>query len=175
MSRSPADERMLRLTQANKTLLKCWAEGVHLQSASKRTIDDLVHQAAADRLAFADEFLRAADRLMRIRPPEYRNAISRYYYAMYHAMRAVVFFCYAGDDHQEHKKLPDATPDDFPDSATWTNGLKSARNLRNEADYDPYPNSDALFQQRAVDLRKDANQLLAVSRGYLKSKGCSYV
>ncbi len=43
---------------------------------------------------------------MRGRPPMRRVAVGRYYYAMYHAMRAVVYFRTPGDDHEQHSDLP---------------------------------------------------------------------
>ncbi len=89
--------------------------------------------------------MQHADRLMRARPPMCRVAVGRYYYGMYHAMRAVVYFHVTGDDHEQHSVLPRSMPADFPDADFWKNALKDARLRRNEADYDPYPMSDVSF------------------------------
>ncbi|MBI1927864.1 hypothetical protein HYR99_26945 [Candidatus Poribacteria bacterium] len=110
--------------------------------------------------------------MLKSKPPLYRNAISRYYYSMYHAMRACVFVFHGGDDYQEHSKLQSHIPNDFPTGSNWKNILKNARELRNRADYEPYPKSNTTWKQYALSLKNDADLFLSSTRTYLQNKGC---
>ncbi|MGW2518664.1 HEPN domain-containing protein [Streptomyces sp. NPDC001617] len=163
------------MSKANKKTLGLFAEGINLANATARTLVDLQHQSCADRILLAKTFLKSGDRLMRTRPPEYRSAISRYYYSMYHALRAVAYFNEGGDDKESHAALPGAVPHDFPDSAIWQNELKDARSRRNEADYDPYPINPRDWRDVAKDLQSKAPKLLLLAESYLKQKGCSHL
>ena len=98
------EQALLRVSKADKKTLGLMAEGVYLSTSTARALLDLQEQTCVDRLTLARELLGAADKLTRSRPAQYRSAISRYYYAMYHAMRAVVYYAYGGDDHNEHTK-----------------------------------------------------------------------
>lgn len=173
MSLSASESNLLRLSQAKKTDIESFKEGLYLEKASGLSIDELRLQACADRLQLAESFLGAADRLMRSRPPMLRVAVGRYYYAMYHAMRAVVYFQTPGDDHEQHSILPGRAPGDFPNVDYWKNELKNARLRRNQADYDPYPAADQGFRDLATALRRQAHALLTEARSYLHLKGCA--
>ncbi len=175
MSLSASERSLLRLSQARRADLVFFKEGVYLERVSGRAIDDLRHQACADRLQLAEDFLGSADRLMRIRPPMLRVAVGRYYYAMYHAMRAVVYFQTPGDDHEQHSILPGRTPNDFPNVNFWKNELKNARLRRNQADYDPYPAADREFRELATALKRQAHALVDEARNYLRLKGCAHL
>lgn len=102
----------------------------------------------------------------------HRLAVTRFYYAMYHAMRAVVFLEYDGDDYEDHRTLHTKPVGALPAASQWQNKLKNARTFRNQADYDPYPRSDAAWRPTALELRQDSIELLALSRTYLNAKGC---
>lgn len=172
----PTDElALLRISKSVNSNLKAFKAGVHLEAATGRTIDDLHQQTCADRLQLAFEFGDAADRLMRSRPPMYRVAVGRYYYSMYHSMRAVSHFRHFGDDYEQHSVLPSKTPADFNQRAFWENELKDARLRRNEADYDPYPRSDTSFRAIAMSLRVSARQLAIEAKKYLLTKGCAHL
>lgn len=136
MPRFADPDVLLTVTKARRHLIDAWIGGVRLEERTGKTLDELRERAAADRLSLALDLRRRGDRLVAARPAQYRDAVSRYYYAMYHAMRATVFFVEGGDDHQEHKVLPSKTPADLVDSALWQNALKDARTTRNAADYD---------------------------------------
>ena len=165
------NNRLNRLAEATNAQINYWKESVSLQNESGQAIPELISKAAADRWHFAYEHRHNANKLLKSRPPLYRSAISRYYYSMYHAMRACVFVSHGGDDYQEHGKLPLHIPDDFPSGANWQNMLRNARVLRNRADYEPYPKSNIAWKQDALDLKKDADLLLSISRTYLQNKG----
>lgn len=166
------NNRLIRLVEGTSEQINYWKEGVSLQKDSGRTIPELINRAAADRWYFAYEHRHNANKLLKSKPPLYRSAISRYYYSMYHAMRACVFVFHGGDDYQEHGKLPLHIPSDFPSEANWQNMLRNARVLRNRADYEPYPKSNVAWKQDALDLKKDADLLLSQARTYLENKGC---
>lgn len=87
-------------------------------------------------------------------------------------MRACVFLYNQGDDFQEHSALPLHIPDDFPSRNHWQTKLKNARETRNRADYDLYPQSDQAWKNAALALRADADLLLKETRAYLANKGC---
>lgn len=164
-----------RVAEARKSTFALYKEGVYIEQASSRSLEEMRHQVTADRLRLSETFLLAGDRFTRMRPAEYRSAISRYYYAMYHCMRAVVFFTSGGDDNQEHGTLPKHTPSDFPNAGIWENALKNARTTRNSADYDPYPETMTDWRQPAMDLAADATQLSLLASTYLNQKGCNYL
>lgn len=134
-------------------------------------IDDLVARVAIDRLRLAAALHREARAALRRRPPSYRNAVSRGYYAMYQTFRGIVFFRTGGDDHEKHSQLPQNLPGDFPARSYWENTLKDARLERNRADYEPYPRGDAAFAAPALAIYKASQQLRTVARTYLRGKG----
>ena len=82
----------------------------------------------------------------------YRSCISRNYYAMYHGARAVVFGTHFGDDFEAHSALPRNLPSSLPSRVLRETELTDARLLRNQADYDSYPQSEN-------DWEVDARQL----------------
>jgi uncharacterized protein (UPF0332 family) len=171
---APTD-RLLRVSKATKSKLEAWREGVSLERDTGRTLSELHHRATADRVNMAIECRRRADRMIKLRPTMYRDAISRHYYAMYHAARALVYYTYGGDDHEAHLKLPQKIPDGMQNSSIWKNTLKNARDLRNRADYEAYPKSDAAWRVEAVDLQTNARDFIDACRAYLIQKGCQYL
>lgn len=170
MPQTLPNDRLNRLVRATKEQINYWQEGVSLQTASGRTIPELINKVAADRWHFAYEHRHDANKLLKSKPPLYRSAISRYYYSMYHSMRACVFVSHGGDDYQEHRNLILHIPKDFPQRSSWSNTLKSARDLRNQADYEPYPKSNIAWKSYALNLKKDADLLLSTTRVYLQKK-----
>lgn len=123
-------------------------------------VDQVVRKIVGDRLALAGTYLSAGDRLLR--EGHFRSAISRHYYAMYHAARAVAFGHYKGDDHERHSKLPRALPNSLDRIEELRNDLTEARFLRNQADYDPYPSVESEWDA-------DARKLSSVAAAF-----CSY-
>jgi uncharacterized protein (UPF0332 family) len=168
------DDILLRVCRSKKSTIDSFSEGVRLERTSNHTIEELRHRATADRLRLAEDFLAAGEALMKARPTQYRHAISRFYYSMYHAMRAVVYFNHGGDDHDRHVILPSKTPHDFLDHNIWQNNLKDARSRRQEADYDPYPVARLSWRRSAKDLSLQAPELIRLSKDYLKTRGCRY-
>jgi uncharacterized protein (UPF0332 family) len=172
---SPREAALLRISKADKKTLGIFAEGIYLGSYSSNRLSDLQQESCVGRLELAKHFLLAGDRSIRARPADYRTAISRYYYSMYHGVRSVVFFAFGGDDHESHSTLSKHLPNDFTDSAQWQNALKDARSYRNEADYEPYPSDRRVWRASAAHLSAQAPTLLRLCEEYLKKKGCAYL
>jgi hypothetical protein len=164
-----------RVAEADAKLVINWREGVSLESRSGRSLDELQHRVSADRLALAADLVRRGERLVGSNPPQYRDAISRFYYAAYHAFRSVVYFRTGGDDHEQHSILPTKIPIDFPNHTLWSNNLKSAREIRNSADYDMYPKRDSSWRRKCIEVQTIAESAVRDSRTYLRTKGCRFV
>lgn len=142
----PTDQVMLHISTCTKAALAA------LPTAGGRypfPLAQLIKQVASDRLQLAGEHLRAGDQL--IFALQFRSAISRHYYGMYHAARSIVFAEIQGDDYQKHADLPSHLPPGLPNVSVREQQLVDARLLRNEADYDPYP---SMLSDWEADARK---------------------
>lgn len=117
-----------------------------------------MRQIVSDRFELAGYQLRTADVL--IQSTLYRSAISRYYYAMYHAARAICFGYHKGDDYQQHSVLPNHLPGQLPKVSQWTTSLNNARLVRNMADYDLYPRDTSQWKNDAANLAVSASEFL---------------
>jgi uncharacterized protein (UPF0332 family) len=166
------DVQLLRISKGSAEVLNHIRLGVHITTISDATIEQLIENAARDRYRFAQQFLRSAARALGDKKPQHRLAVSRAYYAMNHAARALVYFVERGDDHEAHSELPKHLPKDFPNRADWENEIKNTRLERNRADYDPYPKSDRAFADSAGSINDAARRFLVVTRRYLTRKGC---
>ncbi|MGE8565258.1 MULTISPECIES: HEPN domain-containing protein [Achromobacter] len=164
------ENELLLVSKSNQETLRGFARGVQLTTRSGRSIHELQVRVALDRLKLANLHLRQASAAARAKAPHHRATVSRAYYAMYHAARAVTYLAIGGDDHEGHSVLPMKLPADFPDCDEWKNRLKIARLERNRADYDPYPAGDVEFSDSAGELLQNARMLVKLSRAYLHSK-----
>ncbi len=163
--------RLKRIAEASCECVKIWKEGVSLEKDSGKRIQILLCATAADRWKLGYVFRAQANTFFATQ--QFRSAISRYYYSMYHTMRACVFIHHEGDDHEKHSELPLHIPPTLDPAGTdWQTKLKDARLLRNRVDYEAYPKSENAWRRNAITIRADANQLVIVSRSYLKLKGC---
>lgn len=172
MPRVLPDIRLIHISKAVKVDFQRWREGISLKQDSGREIDELARIVARDRWRLAAQHRRHGTSLFSLARPPYRSVISRYYYAMYHAMRACAYLYHQGDDFEEHSKLPSNIPNDFPNQQTWQNKLKDARLMRNRADYDPYPTTEKFWKAQAGLIRADVTDLLRSTKLYLQGKGC---
>jgi len=164
---------LLSVSEAKKASLDHWRNGVRLECSGGCTIQELVQQTVRARFDLAEEMRRQGHLVWTLTPPIYRLAVNRFYYALYHATRSLVYYTYGGDDHQEHKVVPIHIPSDFPDSQNWQNNLKDARTLRNEVDYNPYPNTDVNWQSAATTMAGRTDVFVPLVRTYLQTKGCT--
>lgn len=132
-------------------------------------LQQLIQQATSDRLGLAGEHLMTADTL--VLAGQFRSSISRHYYAMYHAARAIVFADVGGDDHERHAVLSANLPSNFPDRVSRAAELTDARALRNEADYDLYPLSQTDWEQDARALAPVAAAFVAACEQFAIQNG----
>ncbi|NKY29189.1 hypothetical protein [Nocardia gamkensis] len=169
------DDRLRRVMKADSKTLGYFKEGASLEKALALSITDIIHKTTADRLRLGERFIDVANTMRRARIRDWRSTIGRYYYGMYHGMRAVSFFAHSGDDFEAHNQLFKSIPKDFPSKELRANELKDARLRRNEADYDPYPIDDKYFQGVVRSLDPVANDFVSACRSYLASKGCGFL
>lgn len=128
-----------------------------------------MQQVVTDRFALSGEHLRAGDHLLN--DEQYRTAIGRYYYAMYHAARGVTFGIHGGDDFEKHSTLPRHLSATLDPQGSLALALTDARLLRNEADYDAYPNHDPAWRSDAVSLSAVATSFVADCKLFASSQG----
>lgn len=170
-----AEKRLYRITKLQNKDVLLMREGVSLEADLSRPLSEIMAQTVADRLDLADEFLSMAQALMRSRTDLSRAAIARFYYAMYHAMRAAAYEHFKGDDYEAHSTLSSkGVPPDYPLQSLASNELKDARILRNEADYDQYPLNQGYFRVQAKTLQPKAVAFVQNARLYVTSKGNPY-
>lgn len=126
-------------------------------------------QVVTDRLILSVDHLRAGDYLLS--EEQYRTSIGRYYYAMYHAARGITFAEHGGDDFERHSTLPRNLSAGLDPHGQLSVALTDARLLRNEADYDAYPNHDKAWRNDAIDLSAEATGFVATCRTFATAKG----
>ena len=124
----------------------------------------ILGQVVRDRMTLAEDFLKDAP------GRGFRLAVSRSYYAMYHAARSVVF-AQKRMDVDEHLKLPANLPDDFPEREHWKDRLGFWRVKRDDADYSPYISVEDDPEALARDALRDAGAFLGACRQYLNERG----
>lgn len=140
-----------------------------IQIGNKFQTSNLAKQIVSDRLRLAGYHLRNGDFL--IQNGQNRTSISRYYYCMYHAGRAVCYGYHLGDDYQQHSILPKNLPSNLPQQTSWSRSLNEARLLRNEADYDLYPDSDGRWKADATNLGVTAAEFLIECETFAINEG----
>lgn len=173
MAGGKSHKHMLVLSKSDAKAINNYRLGVQISQTMGQPIEDLLEIASEDRFKFARRHLNVALSSLTTAQPNYRNALARGYYSMYHAARAIVYLASKGDDHQEHSELPKHLPGDLSNRDQWENSLKNARLERNRADYDPYPKGDKSFKQSAEAVVGDAKLFLKVAKAYLIKKGCN--
>lgn len=175
MPRPLTDGELLKVAKSKQSVILNLHLGAFLASTSGESLSDLQCRAVVARWQYADSVKSQGDSILGSTSPFYRLAVNRFYYAMYHFMRSVVFHDYGGDDFQEHSELPKKIPADFPERDEWQSNLKTARLARNNADYDPLPLAEVNWQLMANELQAQAKKLSTVSHSYLRGKGCKYL
>ena len=165
-------ENLKKISELDSQTINAYRLGAWLCVQSGVDIETLIKNACQDRMKLAYETHAVAKWAHKSSKSLNRLVITKSYYTMYHAARAIVFLMTEGDDHESHSVLPKHLPKDFPDRARWENELKSARLEGNRADYDAYPRTDRAFSPSAVTYLHSAEDFLDVSKGYLTHKGC---
>lgn len=171
IGRRRLQDLMLQICEAERSQIKSWRTGVQFAAELGLTVDQLCVLATIERWKQSRTIRLDGNRCIHLRPPRYRIAVNRFYYSMYHAFRSVAYHYYDGDDHQEHRDLPTKLPSDFPDADKWKNRLKNARELRNQADYTPFPKSDAAWKRNALELAIHAREAELLTKSYLQTRG----
>lgn len=132
-------------------------------------VNSMMRQVVSDRLALAGEHLRAGDQSLLTL--QFRSAISRHYYAMYHSARAIVYAVAKGDDHERHSNLPRNLPATMQRQVQRESELTAARLLRNEADYDPYPAGASDWEPDARSLAVTAPEFVQACEDFALANG----
>lgn len=139
---------------------------VDLGYLTRAQVDQLINKLVSDRFAKATDYLTFAQGLDATIPLHQPHIISRCYYAMYHAARALVLHV-RRSDLDNHDRLPTTLGKEI--GTNYGLLLTQWRNRRNHIDYSPYPLAD-LPTQVATAL-SDASSFLTVCRDYLKKRG----
>lgn len=152
-----------RLTSSQDVLLH---RLVDLGYLSRAQVDELINRLAGDRLAKAQDYLAFAQQLNADAPLNQPHIISRCYYAMYHAVRAVTLH-FRRADLDDHNRLPVTLGQIV--GPEYGEMLGRWRKARNQADYSPYKAKDLTQQASAV--LDDANALLTTCQAFLAERG----
>jgi uncharacterized protein (UPF0332 family) len=163
---TPTDQILLHISTCKRAVIAAYPTG---GGKYPFPLARLIQQTVSDRLMLAGEHLRAGDQL--ILATQYRSAISRHYYAMYHAARAVVFAENRGDDYEHHSVLPRNLPLSMKDRSFRENELIEARLLRNQADYDVYPMGPAGWDSDARSLAVIAGEFVQACEDFALANG----
>ena len=154
-----------RLTPSQGVLLYRLVDLGYLTAAQ---VDELVNRLVGDRFAKAMDYLTFAQQLDASVTLNQPHIISRCYYAMYHAARALVLHVRRAD-LDDHDRLPAALGQIL--GTDYGDVLGQWREVRNQADYSPYAPADLASQ--VVTAVSDANLLLTACRDYLQNRGVS--
>ncbi len=108
---------------------------------------------------------------IKIKSPQWRQKVSRLYYASYNASKAVRFegdgnYSTDSKDHSKVGKLPGA----FPNKARYENELQSLREDRNSCDYDHIVKAGDLISSSS-DYSKLVKSFMVDAHVYLMGRG----
>lgn len=154
-----------RLTPSQGALLYRLVDLGYLTQAQ---VDELVNRLAGDRFAKAVSYLEFAQQLDPSVELNQPHIVSRCYYAMYHAARALVLHVRRAD-LDDHDRLPVALGQVV--GTNYGDMLGQWREMRNQMDYSPYALADLANQ--ATTALKDAADLLTACQGELQNRGVS--
>jgi len=134
----------------------------------------LIHHAeyiGAAWFHLADEHLKEAKSMLRLKIKPHRAVFSRSYYAAYNASKSIRYLTAGsvslkGDDHGKATDLPG----DFPDKEQWATTLATLYENRLRADYDNWTTTGSDFSQSSRDAVKSAAAFLVEARMYINSK-----
>lgn len=107
----------------------------------------------------------------RLRSSEWRQQISRYYYACYNASKALRFFSDGNFSAEvaDHKKVGEL-PDDFPERDRFKLNLETMRTDRNTSDYDHIAGVDDLLST-PTDIALTTRDFLNTVKDYCLARG----
>ena len=152
-----------RLTPSQGVLLYRLVDLGYLTQAQANA---LIDQLVSDRFGKAVDYLGFARQLDPGVSLNQAHIISRCYYAMYHAARALVLHVRRADV-DDHARLSLALGRVI--GADYGDVLGQWREFRNQVDYSPYAPADSA--SRATTALSDAAALLAACRDELQNRG----
>lgn len=102
---------------------------------------------------------------------QWRQKVSRLYYAGYSASKAIRYFStgHHSTEGADHKKVGDL-PGDFPRKNFFTNKLTVLRDARNTCDYDHTSKANSLIIS-TKESSEVVTEFLKESKGYLSGRG----
>jgi uncharacterized protein (UPF0332 family) len=158
-------DELQRLTPSQGALLYRLVDLGYLTQAQ---VDELINRLVGDRFAKAVDYLSFVQQLDSGVSLNQPHIISRCYYAMYHAARALVLHVRRADV-DDHERLPmilnQVLGTDYGDV------LGRWREMRNQVDYSPYAPAD--LAREATKALHDAAVFLAACRDELQNRGVS--
>ncbi|ATN34472.1 hypothetical protein ACO34A_11735 [Rhizobium sp. ACO-34A] len=159
------DKEFLKAGNPRK-IVACYA-GLLGAGLTKIVEDELEIHAKAIYALSVDHFEFAE----RQKSAEWRQKVSRYYYACYNASKAVRFHFDANlsTDVSDHKKIGEL-PNDFPNREYYKNTLDAMRTDRNSCDYDHAVTVTDLLK-KPEETGKIAEEFLADVQSYCLSRG----
>ena len=152
-----------RLTPSQAMLLYRLVE---LGYITQKQVDDLINQLAVDRFTKALTYWQFAQQLDATVPLNQPHILSRCYYAMYHATRALVLQVRRADV-DSHERLPSVLGQIFTKSEG--DKLNQWRELRNQVEYSPYLPDKLAAQISAVLV--DTKELVEACQRELRDRG----
>lgn len=161
----PILEELQQLTPSQSALLH---RLVDLGYLTRAQVDQLINRLVSDRFAKARAYLTFAQALDVHLTENQPHIISRGYYAMYHAARALILHV-RRNDVDNHNRLPTFLGQVL--GTDYENLLVQWRRRRNMIDYSPYAPTDLANQ--ATTVLVDADLLLTASGDYLRNRGVS--
>lgn len=135
-----------------------------LDAAALLRIENEIENNTARLLELARVHYRFA---IRQSSPQWRHKVSRFYYAGYHAARALRLYVHGeySTEVKDHHKF-DKLPNDFPGLSRYTNQLAVLRGDRNTCDYDHLSRAGDLIlgtrgaHELVSDFMRDVTQYL---------------
>lgn len=142
----PADMTVLRrlseLSGSEYGLLRALSQHKYLEI---EPIEALLKRVSIQRLQLARQYFEFAAAIDLVSPFNARQVISRSYYAMHHAARAVVFVA-RRTDVTSHAGVVKAIEDILGETASIS--LKEQLRSRNSVEYEVYPHFDPIARAR---------------------------
>jgi len=125
-------KRITEITNKEYGLLRELSDNSYLEL---QPVEDAIHQIVAERLKLAQDYLDFAASIANTSPSNCRQIISRSYYAMHHAARAVIFEIRRRDNRSHEAVITEIAKIMGADVSVM---LKAQLDLRNSVEYELY-------------------------------------
>ena len=131
-------------------------------------LERIVEEFTIQRYNFAKSFHESAKAISIKADVDARNVISRNYYAMFHAARAVIFHFYRYDE-EKHEEVIKIIGNILGDGSR--NQLRKSKENRNAADYSPFTELDLI--DCANSSIQEVEEFLNECKTFLSKRGVS--